>query len=321
MLKAIKTFNQQFGYKPTVEFSEKLKRREFFVVLGMGGSHLAAGLYKLWRPKAKLMIHKNYGLPNLEDKELKSSLIIASSYSGNTEEVIDGLSQALKQGLDCAVVAVGGKLIDIAKRHNLPYVQIPATGIQPRSALGLSLIALAALLGDGQLLDELANLGGKLNPLAYQQAGKDLAQELKNKTPIVYSSTVNLPIAYNWKIKFNETGKIPAFYNVFPEMNHNEMTGFDTVDASRGLSSNFYCLFLRDSADHERIKKRMDVVGKLYQNRGLPVKSVPIAGDSLGEKVFSNLILADWTAYYTALNYGAEPTEVPMVEELKKMIA
>ncbi|MFA5937162.1 MAG: SIS domain-containing protein, partial [Candidatus Paceibacterota bacterium] len=153
-----------------------------------------------------------------------------------------------------------------------------------------------------------------------EEIGKTLAQKIKNYVPIVYASSRNLSLVYNWKIKLNETGKIPAFYNVLPELNHNEMTGFDVKDSTEELSNKFYFLILKDKEDNSKILKRIDVLEKLYKDRNLEVETIEIKGENIWEKIFSSLLLADWTAYYTALEYKQDPEQVPMVEEFKKLI-
>jgi len=319
MQEAIKNFNKQFKYNPKIENQSSLKRKKKIIILGMGGSHLAADLIAGINEKYNIKIHSDYGLPKVDDKELNKSLIIASSYSGNTEEVIDGLEKALVQNLNCAVIATGGKLIKIAQENNLPYIQMPNDGIQPRSALGYSILALLKLMGQVEILVELKNLT-KLNPAKFERSGKKLAKKLKGKVPIIYSSTHNRAVAYNWKIKFNETGKIPAFYNILPELNHNEMTGLDVKDSSRDLSANFYFIFLLDKEDDKRILKRFKILQKLYKKRGLPVRVIKMSGDGF-TKIFSSLLLADWTALYIAKQYGLEAEQVPMVEEFKSQIS
>ena len=118
----------------------------------------------------------------------------------------------------------------------------------------------------------------------------------------------------------NETGKIPAFYNLLPELNHNEMTGFDVAEKTKNLSKNFSWIFIHDDKDHTQIKKRMAVVAKLYKKRGLSVINLKLAGKNKWFQIFSNLLVADWASYYTSQNYGLESEQVPMVEEFKKMI-
>lgn len=318
---AIKNFNKQFEYEPRIENTAALKPTIKFLVIGMGGSHLAADLLKLWNPALDVMVHEDYGLPETSDRDLRDRLIILSSYSGNTEEVLSAFEEAGTKKLSRAVIAIGGKLIDLAKKNGLPYIQMPDTGIQPRSAPGFTLMALLKIMNQSKAIEEASQLSSMLKPVEFENQGRELAERLRGFVPVIYSSSRNFPIAYNWKIKFNETSKIPAFYNVLPELNHNEMTGFDTKNTTRILSKNFYFLLLEDEDDHPQIKKRMQILAKLYRDRSLKTEFIKFADEkNIFYKIFSSLILADWTTYYTAQSYGVEPEQVPMVEEFKKLI-
>lgn len=314
----IKDFNKQFEYKPTVENSGKLRKFKKFVVVGMGGSHLAADILKSWRPELDLVIWSNYGLPPLKD--LRDRLIIASSYSGRTEETIDAFAEAKRSRLRIAAISAGGKLIALAQKYKIPCVKLPDSKLQPRLALGLSFKALLALTGDKNALAEADALAGELHPLRQEAAGKALAKRLYGSVPVIYASLRNAAVALNWKVKLNETGKIPAFSNVLPELNHNEMTGFDAKQKTADLSKSFHFIFLKDAEDDRRIVKRMNILEKLYCDRGFRVEVFFLQGKSRLQKIFSSLILADWTAYHTAKLYGVEPEQVPMVEEFKNLI-
>lgn len=317
MSEAIKSFPKQFAWKPAIVNKEKLpKKPTRFIVLGMGGSHLAADVIRGISPAAPLTVHSDYGLPSAIGQ---GSLIIASSYSGNTAEVIDGLKIALRKKLSCAVIAVGGELIAIAQKNKLPYVQLLDTGIQPRSALGYSLVATLALMGAQRESKQAAALTA-LKPMASQAAGKALAKKIKGRIPVIYASARNAAVAYNWKIKFNETGKIPAFCNVIPELNHNEMTGFDAQKDTKALADNFHFILLADAADHPQVQKRMKLIEKLYKKRGLAVTVQPLKSKNPYEKIFTSLLLADWTAVAMADLYGLESEAVPMVEEFKRLM-
>jgi glucose/mannose-6-phosphate isomerase len=320
MEKAILDFNMQFDFKPEIKNVSAFRPAQSFIIAGMGGSHLAADLLSAYDPSLDVYVHRDYGLPALNRARLEKSLLIACSYSGNTEETLDFAAKAIQAKLNLAVVAVGGKLMELAKKNNLPYIALPDTGIQPRAALGFSISALAKFLGDQKMITELAELSKKLSPEKIKDAGEKLAKTLKNHVPIIYSSNRNFPVAYNWKIKLNETGKIPAFCNVLPELNHNEMTGFDVIPKTKQLSEKFHFLFLSDENDHPSVKMRMLVCKKLYEKRGLPVTILTLSGSSVFEKIFNSLLLADWTALHTANFYGAESEQVPMVEEFKKLI-
>lgn len=320
MYEAIKNFNKQFLYEPEIKNQEKLIKKSSFVVIGMGGSALAPLLLKTYKPEINILIHKDYGLPKISKEELKNKTIILSSYSGNTEEVIDAFIEAKNNNLDMVVITVGGKLLELAKENNVPYIELPNTGIQPRMALGLSIKAFLKVIGEDTELEKISQLSSILDTSVYEEEGKKLAQKIKNCIPIIYTSNNNLSIAYNWKIKLNETGKIPAFYNVLPELNHNEMTGLDVNDSTKELSNKFYFIILKDTEDNPKILKRMQILEKLYKNRSLKVETIEMKEKNIWLKIFSSLILADWMAYYTALEYGLEPEQVPMVEEFKKLI-
>lgn len=319
MEQAIKDFPKQFSWEPKIENEDQLLKYSRFVVAGMGGSSLAGDLLKVAIPILDITVHRDYGLPDFPDKDWDQTLVIASSYSGNTEETLDALDEALKNGVAVAVIAAGGKLLEKAKKLGLPYVELPNTGVQPRMAAGFSMKALLAILGMDEALKEISGLAD-LDAGRDEKAGVALAKKLSGKAPVIYASRRNFPIANNWKIKFNETGKTPAFANFFSELNHNEMTGFDSVPESKKLSQNFHFIFLKDKEDHPRHQKRMEITAKLYRDRGLEVEEVELSGRSVWEKIFTSTLLADWTALSLANIYGADPENVPLVEEFKKML-
>lgn len=321
MDKAIINFPEQFKFEPVVMGDWQPGKYQNYIVCGMGGSHLAADVLKLLRPELNLIIHSDYGLPRLGGEVLKNSLIIVSSYSGNTDEAIDGFRAAQALKLKVAAMATGGQLIELAKEYKVPYVELPATGIQPRSALGFSLRALLKIIGDDELLSLTAKLSEQLKPLDLQSVGQELAEQCQGLVPVVYAARRNYALAYNWKIKLNETGKIPAFYNLLPELNHNEMNGFDYNEQNQDLAKRFIFIMLKDKQDEARVIKRMEVLTDLLTQRELPVVAIEPKGDSQLEIIFNSLLLADWLAYYTALQYEAEPEPVPMVEEFKKLMA
>ncbi len=319
MYDAIRTFSTQFGFEPEVEQASKLGNRTKFLIAGMGGSHLAADLLNVIKPDIDVVIHKDYGLPPLRD--LKERLVIASSYSGNTEETLSAFMEAKKRKFTLAAIAVGGKLLNAAKKADVPYVALPDLHVQPRSALGVNLMALLALMKERAIAQAARALKETLHPGELEVIGETLARTLKGRVPVVYASSRNAPVAYNWKIKFNETGKIPAFMNVIPELNHNEMNGLDVKTSTRGLSKLFHFILLADSEDDPRVRKRMEVLASLYEARNLHVTTLPLEGINELHKIFFSLLVADWTAYHTAMLYKVDPEEVPLVEEFKKRIA
>lgn len=328
MYETIKNFNAQFAYQPEVVGEIAAKTFDRYIVAGMGGSHLAAGILQTAYSGLNITVHSDYGLPFIREEEKDKTLVIASSYSGNTEEVIDAFQTALSRRVPLAAITTGGALLALAKKHNIGYAQMPDVGIQPRLALGFSTKALLKVLNAQEGLDEISRLNAELRPAEFEAEGKALAEKLFGKIPVIYSAKKNAAVAYNWKIKLNESAKIPAFTNAFPELNHNEMNGFDLQENTRKLSHNFHFIFLEDGEDDARILKRMKILAALYQKRGLPVETIAMknpGGNSGGtgqfHKIFSSLALADWVSWHLAKLYGVEAEQVPMVEEFKKLIA
>ena len=313
----LKNFPKQFSWEPQIENEDKLTLAENFVVCGMGGSHLAADLAQIRLPQLSLTIHSDYGLPLWP----KPGLGIVSSHSGNTEEALDSFDSARRQNIPVAVITSGGKLLELAKKHNVPFVQTPDSKIQPRFALGYGLMALLRMTKQNEAMVEASRLSDLLDPSSADKKGQELAQKLHHKIPIIYASTPNTAMALTWKIKFNETAKIPAFYNVWPELNHNEMNGFDTKEKTMPLMEKFHFLFLQDQTDHPQIIKRLDATKRLLEKQEFKVEILPLAGESVFHKIFQSLLVADWTSYYLAEFYGADPEQVPLVEEFKKLIA
>lgn len=320
MERAIRELPQQFAFVPEIVNADALPTgTRGAIVCGMGGSALTPDLLTVWDPTIDLRVHRGYGLP--EFPGISDRLLIASSYSGNTEETIDAYDAARARGLAVAAIATGGALLARAERDGVPYVTLPTTGIQPRMALGYSILALAALMRHERALGQLHALAGALDAEQWEDAGWTLASGLGGRTPIVYTSDRNAAIARCWKIAMNETGKIPAFANTFPELNHNEMTGFDVGSGARAFLDRFHIVLVRDSEDHPRVRRRMDVAAELFRDRELPVSDVKFAGDGRFVRMFNSILLGSWTAFHLAAMYGAESELVPMVEEFKKRIA
>jgi glucose/mannose-6-phosphate isomerase len=318
MEESILKFAEQFQFNPEIQNADKLKGDyQSFILGGMGGSHLCAGLFHIFRPGINLYIHRDYGLPAYNDDFMSKSLFIASSYSGNTEETFDFLDAAYVKGYDVAVITSGGKLLQFAIENEIPYVLIPDTGIQPRSALGFSALSMAAFVEPG-LIPELQNLTENLDSESLRDQGQEIAQILKDKIPVIYTSNQNRALGYLWKITINETGKTPSFYNVFPELNHNEMQSFDFVEKSKELAEKFAFILIHDSEDHPKIELRMRTTEDLYQEKGFEVVSLFLEGETIPEKVFKSFLLVNLIALETALIDEAEPEQVPLIEEFKR---
>jgi len=292
-------------------------------VSGMGGSALPADVLDTlidnssYKKKIPVLINRNYSL-NWEARA--KSLNFFASYSGNTEETISDFSEALAKKIPCVCFASGGKLAELSLKNKIPLVVIPS-GIQPRYALGYFIGAMFQVLENSHILKgELSSLLAIEKTLMakvarYEIQGKKIATKIKNNTPIIYATDRLGALAKIWKIKINENAKTPAFWNVIPEMNHNEMVGFTLPQAK------FIAIFLIDPQDHPQNIKRMKITAELLRKHGVKTEIIALERTSFMERFFSAVILGDWISYYLALSYGQDPTPVVMVENLKRKLA
>ncbi|HMP85067.1 MAG TPA: bifunctional phosphoglucose/phosphomannose isomerase [Candidatus Paceibacterota bacterium] len=321
MENSILNFAQQFGFRPEIKNEENFNKNiKEFVVGGMGGSHLAAGILNVYNSSLNIIIHKDYGLPELSQDLLKNKLFIASSYSGNTEETLDFLDEAYSRGFSVLAISKGGKLIDFAKKNKIPYILLPDQNIQPRVALGFTTIALSFVICK-ESLDELYQLENKIDSKSIKTEAEHLVPNFVNKIPIIYSDTKNQIISYIWKIKINETAKFPAFKNDFPELNHNEMQSYEFVKKYQNTSDLFHFIFIKDSDANSKISTRFEVLENLFEEYGLPVTSIYLEGQTKFEKIFNNLILSDWFSFLLAQKYNVEPEKVDFIEKFKNKIS
>lgn len=300
------------------------------IVAGMGGSALAALMAKSWlydRLSVSFEVLREYDLPAYVDQ---STLVIASSYSGNTEETLECLRQAQDKSAVVGVLAAGGGLVEKAEKGSLPRVIIPA-GLQPRMAVLFNLRALVALLVSFGIIpsdtnDELSHLADWLRTETANwlpdvstdmNQAKRLALLAVGKTPVIYGGRLTGPVAYKWKISWNENAKNVAFCNVYPETNHNEFIGW----ASHPVDKPFAVFDLRSSFEHDRILKRFEITDKLLSGRRPKATPVNLMGDTPLAQMLWGSILADFVSIYVAILNGVNPTPVDLVESLKKELA
>jgi glucose/mannose-6-phosphate isomerase len=147
----------------------------------------------------------------------------------------------------------------------------------------------------------------------FNDMGEELSKQLKDKIPIIYASEALGPIAFRWKTQINENAKMPAFYNVFSEMNHNEIAGYKSMDMK------FAAVIIRDKQDNERIKKRMDICREIMEGH-VTVEEIETQGESLLARMFSTIYLADFVSYYMALANRVDPSPVEIIEGMKEKL-
>lgn len=296
---------------------------------GMGGSALPADLLRTYLADVanrfpdmnpiQIVQNRTYGLPGrLHGKVLH----FVCSYSGNTEETLETLAALIANGEPTIGVSSGGKVEDICREQGIQHIKLPIPNptFQPRMGTGYFIAAfLQVFLNLGMIPDIREEVLAAAACYAARKAeiegeGKRLAALLQGTTPVVYSTDAYRSVAMVWKIKLNENAKTPAFWNVFPELNHNEMVGWTLPQGK------FTALFLRDPADHPRNLKRFEITAELLREKGFTVETIDLKGESVFEKMFSSVMLGDFASYYLALEYGQDPTPVDMVEKLKKLL-
>lgn len=321
--------NEKQWQQLLTEYSVEIPERAYknIVMAGMGGSALSAQIALVW-PGLPLPfeIVRGYDIPRYVGPD---TLFIASSYSGNTEETLEALSQAEAKGAAITVMAAGGKLGDIAAEKGYPFFQLPAIS-QPRYAALASLRALLSLFVSSRVLDasvlsELSDIAPWLQEQIQawvptvstdKNLAKQLAHEIIGKSVVVYGGPKTYPAAYKWKISFNENAKHVAWVNQYPEFNHNEFIGW----TEQPVEKPYTVIDLRSPLEHERVQKRFEVSERLLSGRRPAPEVVVPAGDTLQKQLLWLIALGDFTSLYTAILNGINPTPVDLIESFKKSL-
>jgi glucose/mannose-6-phosphate isomerase len=296
--------------------------------LGMGGSAISGDLLSdvLYDTlTVPLSVVRGYDTPAYCNK---NTLIIAASYSGNTEETLSALNNASENGAQIVCITTGGELLQRAQKNNWSAIKIPG-GIPPRQALGYIFFPLYHFLGKYGLVTnykaDLTNLVAFAKDLAkrnnYPEVTENvlslkLAKTIQNKIPIFYSTTPYLrSVSKRWKNQIQENSKSMAFANILPEMNHNEIVGWEqNID----ILSKFVVIFLENENTHPRILKRIELSKEIIKKSGAHVIDLYASGNSPCERVFSLLLLGDWVSYYLAMNYKKDPIHIKSIDYLKE---
>jgi glucose/mannose-6-phosphate isomerase len=304
---------------------------ENIVLCGMGGSAIGGELARSYLyDKVKLPFHicRHYKLPGFVNDR---SLVVASSYSGNTEETLEAVKTALERRAKIFCMTTGGELGLLANDKNLLTATLPG-GYQPRAALAFSIIPLLYFLAKIKLSPDVDGLIGDLvkglKTYRKQYAvetdiennpTKKLAERLYGKIPLIYSGPeITDAIGMRFKGQLCENAKILAFSNQFPELNHNELVGWELVEKHR---DNLIVLLLRDSDDHPQISRRMAITKKIIDETGVETVNVYSQGDFPLGRIFSLIQIGDFTSFYLAILNGVDPTPVEPIENLKKKLA
>ncbi len=306
-------------------------RAGHLAVLGMGGSAIGADLLQGWvgddisRP---LFVNRTYTIPRWVGR---GSLVLACSYSGNTEETLSGAEAARRQGARVLAVTSGGKLAAWARRRDFPLLLIPA-GLPPRSAVGymtfvpLGMLARLGWVAGRRLAVEAAcrgletYIGSRLGPEVRVSANpaKKIAEALHGRLPILYGAAGGWEgITYRWRTQIEENAKSLAFHHIFPEATHNEISAWLNP---RALVRGSAAVFLADPAAHPRTLRRMEFTRRIVQAQGARAVMARAPGSTARERMLKLIALGDFASVYLAFLYRVDPTPVERVEALKKYL-
>lgn len=313
MLQAIKDFPKQCKEALTLPKGLSIPGKiSNIVILGMGGSAIGGDLLKTYMRNSKIPVYVNrgYNVPGFVNNE---TLVFAVSYSGNTEETLQSYYDAHQKKAKIIAITSNGVLEDECKE----VIKVPS-GMQPRAALGYLFFPMLGVLHNMNILrvrnDELNEMFEILKKTdKFMADGEALSKKLRDKVPIIYASENLSAAAFRWKTQINENAKLPAFYNVFSEMNHNEIASYQFIDKK------FIPILIRDSNDNERIIRRMDVCKKIMEEK-VDVLEAHAQGKGMLARLFSTIYLGDFVSYYLALMNRVDPGPVDIIEGMKKKL-
>jgi glucose/mannose-6-phosphate isomerase len=304
-----------------IKLSKRAHTINNVLVCGLGGSGIAGNLaYDLTADQitVPVLVNKGYELPSFAGD---NTLLILCSYSGNTEETLSCAAQAVERGLKPVCVASGGKLKELAQKHNFDFIQVPG-GAPPRTTLGFGSTILLYILDQFALIDLTVSeeITALSEFLTHEQAGikadsQVLAKVLKDKTVIVYSEGRIESAILRLKQQINENSKSNCWINVLPELNHNELVGWkfknDTLAA----------LFFRTDFENPRNVLRFDFIHPVVAANVSMVQEVKAKGKTLLEQYFYLIHFGDWLSYYMAIEHGVDPVEVHVIDKLKNHLS
>lgn len=300
-----------------------IKHNKFssIVFCGLGGSAISGNLlfdYLSDEMKIPFTVVRGYSIPSFVNEE---TLVIISSYSGNTEETISCLEQALKKNSKIVAITSGGKIGEIATTNNLPVINLQ-NGFQPRYALGQSFFSLLKLMQELGLANEDNNVKLIINlwkNRAQEYSSENnraiqVAKELIGFIPVIYSSQFLSSTGYRFKCQLDENSKMLAFDNVLPEMNHNEIIGWESYKEKQFQTK---VIYLFDKEFHPQNKKRFDILKEILSEQKIEVLSVNSSEKDKKVRIMDLIFLCDWISFYASVLRGFDPSEIDFIHRMK----
>jgi len=306
------------------------KKIDKIVILGMGGSAIGGDLLRTivsLQSKVEVVVQRDYEIPKSVDK---NTLVIASSYSGNTEETLSAFNQALETPCKKFVITTGGKISEIASKNGVPLFSFGYAS-EPRAALGYSFFSLMAFLCNLDVIsDEVLKIDNTLKTLEKNAAklskdvqlkknpAKQLAEKLYGNIVIVYGAGILSSVAYRWKTQINENSKAWAFSETLPELNHNAVVGYRFP---ADMTKRIFVVMLRSADMHPRTLKRYDITSDILSKAHVPHKIVDTSGSTPLCRMMNSIMMGDHVSYYLAMLYEINPSPVEIIDYLKKALS
>lgn len=305
----------------------RFKKPNAIIVAGMGGSSIAGELLRDWLSndiQVPIEVVRDYYLPAYVNED---SLVFASSYSGDTEETLSCFIEAVKRGSIIIAISSGGRLIEYCRRLKIPFIDVPK-GIPPRAALPYLFFPIVIILEKARLIekkrDEIKETMNVLNRLkeevglespSSKNRAKRMAIELKGTIPVIYGFRHYRSVALRMKTQFNENSKVPAKCEVFPELDHNEIVGWE---GSEEITKKFSVILLRDEEESLEMKVRISLTRDLIlEKKARKVFELYGRGKSKLAKMLSALYFGDHVSFYLAILNGVDPMPVKTISRLK----
>ena len=318
----------EFAWKNKINL-KGLREKTFssIIVSGLGGSAISGDLLQNFlgnELKLPYTVNRNYSLPSFVNKD---ALLIVSSYSGNTEETIEVIKKSLKKKCTIIAITTGGTISKIAKENSIPVVRLKK-GFQPRYALGVSFFSLLKVLQEICLISDQGKIVKKVITL-WKAKGKEysregnyaykIASEILGFMPVIYSvADVTSAVGYRFKCQLNENSKLHAFHNIFPELNHNEIIGWETFSEKQFRTK---VINIIDRNYHPQIKKRFEITSGLIKKSNAEIINIQSKENDFKVRLMDMIYLCDWISYYAALLRGRDPSEIENINILKKKLS
>jgi glucose/mannose-6-phosphate isomerase len=299
------------------------------VVAGMGGSAISGELLKDWtrnKITVPIEVSREYSLPAYANKD---TLVLVTSYSGETEESLSAFLDATKRKCMTVCISSGGTLQEFSEKLSIPHLRVPA-GMAPRATLPYLFMPLPILLEKLGLVSDVApEISETINALRRVSAAnsaetplktncsKSLAANICGTVPVVYGFGFYRAVAQRLKTQFNENSKVPAKWEVFPELNHNEIVGWEQHGK---LTKNFSAILIRDKAEPAEVRSRIEITKALMQPAVSKTLEVWAQGEDALAKMLSTICIGDFASVYLAILRKIDPTLVKTIALLKEQM-